>query len=180
MSDAQKQQAYNSYSNAKTDGTLQGLHDTRALSNDFTQYINNFQAKNPDTVDTSEVTGLSFSKQAFYKTLFSSHLHLYYSNALSPAPFGPGNTQLVEPIFESSTYTFRHHGLTQQDDDIVLENPRILVNSNSIVLEEGLVKILFRVSNTMTSPNGSPVWTYQLLVNNRLQHNYYLVDFTLL
>jgi len=178
--DAQKQQAYDLYQNANTDGLKQGLHDPRVLSNDFTDLMLNFQEKEPMSVDMSEVQNVNFAKQEFYRTMFSTYFHVYSSQNFIPQ--GPGNNQIIEPIRdgENDRYIFRQHGLTQSStvNDIILDNPSFHINSTNIFFDEGLVKLIFKRLSS-TTPGGTNIWNYAVQVNGRIRFNYYLVPFTL-
>jgi len=178
--DEQKRQAYDLYTKADTEGTLQGLHDPRALHNDFANLMLNFQERDPTSVDMSEVQNVNFAKQEFYRTMFSTYFHVYSSQNFIPQ--GSGNNQIVEPIRdgEHGEYIFRQHGLTQSSfvNDIKLDNPSFHINSTNIVFEEGLVRLIFKRLSSRT-PGGQNVWNYSVTVNGRLRFNYYLVPFKL-
>ena len=173
MSSAQEQ-AYETYQNAKTEGTKMSLHYVGSLHSSFVEHINNFQEPDPESVDVSHLGSIPFSKEAFYRTLVSETFHTYWSR--NSGASGPGNTLLVDLRRNTEGhYVLTYRGFQEVPTTFTLENPNYLLSSNSIVLDEGVVKFLFRL--TRKNVNESPIWNHQILVNGRLFANYDLVSF---
>lgn len=175
MTDAQKQEAYDRYQNAETEGTLIGLHNTGAVAPDFVNFSQNWVDVDPFSVDISHLPPLFFSKEAFYRTLFSTTFHTLYSNTLSPPAQGPGNSHIIEIERDGSNYVLKHYGLTQGLETLTLENPSFIINSSNMSFDAGVVKALFKLTNKFQ--NGVQVWNYQVALNGRLWINFYLVPF---
>lgn len=176
---SRKQKAYDRYRAAQTEGTRISLPNASVLHDDFVKYIESARSVDPFDLDVSHLDDdVSFAKEAFYRTALAESFHAHYAQ-YDPKPSGPGNTQIVElrRDADSGQHVFLMHGLTQQSEEIRLENAAFNLTSSSVSFEEGIVKVVLKL--TPHEVNGVRVWNFQLSVLDRLRYNIYLVPFRL-
>lgn len=168
-------QAYDKYTNAKTDGTKISLHDPRALHPDFVEFIDRY---------TPPLNNPVVTKQEFLEDVLHRTFHLYWAANLTPPGFGVGNPATLtfrrNPV--SGDYDISYFTLTDNKQTQSFDPSYYILHSNSLQLQDsssGKLKQMILKRTPQTTVNGVPVWNHQLVVDGRLIYNYYLVDFQL-
>jgi hypothetical protein len=171
-----KQEAYDKYQNADTDGTLIGLHDTRALHDNFVSAIENYTPPSSAPV---------VSKQDFLENLLTRTFHLYWAANLTPPGYGVGNPALftMRRNNTSGDYDLSYVSLTDVTQTQSFDPSYYILHSNSIMLQDtdanGNVKRMIVKRTPHTTVNGTQIWNHQFMIGDRLLYNYYMVDFRL-
>lgn len=171
-----KQEAYDKYQNADTDGTLIGLRDVRALHNDFVEAIENYTPPSSAPV---------VSKQDFLDNLLTRTFHLYWAANLTPPGFGVGNPALFTMRRNNTNgdYELSYVSLTDVTQTQSFDPSYYILHTNSINLQDtdaqGNVKQMIVKRTPQRTINGVEVWNHQFVINGRLLYNYYMVDFRL-
>lgn len=177
----EKQNAYDKYVNAETEGTKISYPNSGVLSNDYVDFCQNWTFKDPFSVDVSHLGSLGFPEEIFYRVALSETFHTYYSSDLQPPSFGAANFQNVRYHRDGNKYIVKVHGLNVRDWILTFNNPTLELTGDSLTLTEGLVKVTLKVhtnnGNGCATPNGQSVLNFQIHVYGRLYTSYYLVPF---
>lgn len=145
MSDDQAT-AYTRYRNANTSATLR-----ESLNDDFVEFINDWTLTTPESVDTSHLPRLSYSKEQFYRLLVSSTLHNTTYNGVDIVTFSYDAA--------TSEYVITHRLMNAPKREYRLNSAYYIPNSNSFMIKDGIVQTYFRL-NTSTN-----VWSHAIELN---------------
>jgi hypothetical protein len=166
-----QQDAYDRYQNGVTEADKSQLPDSRVVSPQFVEFMENFDS--PDDVNTDHLGTTKWSKLVFFETLMSGTLHVQWGN-YSPPPQGPGNVLMVQFRQTDSGYLLRYVGF----DSVIereLDPDYFVLNSNSFEFRDGLVGINIKRLNSKKH-NGENLWMHELVRNGQITR-YYLLPY---
>ena len=172
MSAAQNQ-AYTRYQAGETAAAKQVIHDTRAISQQFVDFM--YHLGDSVMVTTDHLGTDKYAKLVFFESLMSGTYHTQWGN-YTPPPQGSGNSILVQFRQTPNGYRLVYAGF----DNVrtyEFDSPEYFVlNSNSFECRDGLVAL--NVKRLSTQHNGVNLWMHELMANGSLVARYYLLPYT--
>jgi hypothetical protein len=168
-----QQDAYDRYQNGVTAADKSQLPNPSVLSQQFTDFMQDFNTPDAEDIDTSELGTTKYSKLVFFETLMSGTLHVQWG-AYSPPAQGPGNVLMIQFRQTDSGYLLRYVGF----DRVIereLDPDYFVLNSNSFEFRDGLVGVNIKRLNSKKH-NGENLWVHELLRNGQLTR-YYLLPY---
>lgn len=176
--DERKLRAYARYRAADTVGTLNNVGHPNVLSEDFVAFIERFRERDLLAVDVAHLgDDVPFVNAMLYRALLSTTFHAHWAQ-YEPAARGPASKALVEVQHGGDAkHSVVHNGLTVDTEAFTLDAPTVTLTDRSVTLEQGVVRIVFTLTDERV--DGVRVWRYELDVLERNRLRFYLVPFVL-